>query len=667
MPQPSPAHHRYDPAFASPPNAAKVISQRVRLVYPFQLKHRDHVQARLKDLLASGLWICGESFKTEAKRFPEDSADHRRLMQLYKQYHLSDEFRKEMLEETSSFVFGAGRDQPVTNYLRYNGPAFAGSALIRTIANGHHALRWIYDQAVTATEAAKLSLELPDTSGSTATGTTSTPKTKQKRTRPAGPGVEYAYHVDPKLGIELFLNPFGSGVVTVTLIRQELPEKPPWGDLLDFVYHLSHIKRRAPVNWLAAEPGYHTQGDLRQVEVLPASLGDSHKAAKGAAIEHFDEHGLLAGNSRKDPLTVAATFGEPFAWAAIFRQLLAPLKDQIDGEQGQFMVYSVVEFSADGADFGADASYEIPLVSMSELEEGSHTAQSPSQAARRVERLSSRHIAAATPMGVAHFVSRQSESEEGHEAERAARVMVKHFASTLAAYFQWSGLRHYERLAVRRLSHQVSPQELKALGREFTWFCAAANLIQINRRDSHNRYYGMLRKSLRIEPALVALQRNLRDVGRLIEIDEEATVQELSRKTQESIVKNQEILHHAEQRQGNLELFIVLVYVVELAHIFGEITHSKHGFSLVMACLGIAVALPLVTLIAKKHPKAFYEKWIGKPERESILVGTALGCLGVYLLLLLVPWFVHDLQRPAETVKQPAVNAPGQVSAAPHP
>lgn len=451
--------------------------------------------------------------------------------------------------------------------------------------------------------------------------------------------------------------------------------QPLWGDLLDFVYHLSHIKRRASVNWLAAEPGFHITGDIRQVEVFPKGIESTH-----SATGHFDTHGLLPG-ALTDALTTAAIFGEPFAWSAIFRQLIAPIRGHIGGEQGQFMMYSVVEFSAQGADFSVDSSYEGALVSMSELEEGSHTPQSPAQAARRVEKLSNRHIAA-TPMGVAHFVSRQSDEDRhtgqpGYEGERAARLMVNFFASILAAYFQWIGLRHYERLAARCLAPLGSLDRLKLLAREFTWFSASANLTQINRRDSHNRYYERLRISFRTESAMVAMQRTLRDIGRSIEIDQESAQLALSRQTQSAILDSQKALHHAEQRQGNLELFIVLVYVVELAHIFGGMAHAKHGYSTIAALIGMAVALLLVLLIAKKRPEAIYSRWIKSTDekiqkrRESNLIQLALWCLFLYVGALMLPWLLESLRQqpvPAEhvAVEMPKVVLPPQQQSAPH-
>ena len=81
----------YDPKFATAPPCGRVLSQRVRLVYPFQIRLRDRVQACVQSLESSGSWKTAE---------------------------LNEEFRKEMLEEASSFVFGAGRSESAGYYLR---------------------------------------------------------------------------------------------------------------------------------------------------------------------------------------------------------------------------------------------------------------------------------------------------------------------------------------------------------------------------------------------------------------------------------------------------------------------------------------------------------------------------------------------------------------------
>ena len=94
-----------------------------------------------------------------------------------------------MLDETSFFVSAVDRDQPAKQYLRYNGPAFAGSAIFRSIANGHHALRWIYDRTVSAEERTWLDQTSADDAPQQR-------KAKTNRERPSGPGVEYSYRID---------------------------------------------------------------------------------------------------------------------------------------------------------------------------------------------------------------------------------------------------------------------------------------------------------------------------------------------------------------------------------------------------------------------------------------------------------------------------------------
>jgi hypothetical protein len=113
------------------------------------------------------------------------------------------------------------------------------------------------------------------------------------------------------------------------------------------------------------------------------------------------------------------------------------------------------------------------------------------------------------------------------------------------------------------------------------------------------------------------------------------------REAQGLLHETQKELHHSEERAGNLELFIVLVYVLEMAHILGEMTHAKHAFSLAMPVAGTVVGLVLVVLIVKKKPGELHD-WLG----EKRLVPLAMAMLIVYFVGLLVPVWVPGLQQP---------------------
>ena len=184
------------------------------------------------------------------------------------------------------------------------------------------------------------------------------------------------------------------------------------------------------------------------------------------------------------------------------------------------------------------------------------------------------------------------------------------------------------------------------LADELAWFVAASNLTVINRRDSHNRFYERLRKAYRTEAGMLALHRTLRDLGRSLETHQQSAALEQSHtalkrlnETQLVLNETQRELHHSEQRQGNLELFIVLVYVVEMAHTFGGMTHARHGYSVALASLGTVCALLLVVLIVKKKPARLHVR-LG----EKRLMPVALACLLVYFLALLAPMAMTSLQ-----------------------
>ena len=167
-----------------------------------------------------------------------------------------------------------------------------------------------------------------------------------KRARPSGVGREFRYRVDLTHGAEIFLNSFGIVIVTLSLLRDDFPKDTttPWGELLDFVYHLSHVKYRVPMNWRIEENGASESAvpQPTQVETLPAGVANG-----GAAIRYFKEHGLLdagfdAEARSADALTAVRTPGAPFTWGSVFARWLAPIQQEIEGEQGQFKMYTVV-------------------------------------------------------------------------------------------------------------------------------------------------------------------------------------------------------------------------------------------------------------------------------------------------------------------------------------
>ena len=188
-----------DAAFLQRPSAG-VISQRLRLVYPFRIGREQLGRAR-ELLTGGGMWTAGE---------------------------LNEEYRKEMLEGASDFVFGALRDGKPEHYYCHEASfrttnerdaRKSPGASYRGFLNGDHGIKWLVNPLGKAEDG----------------------KVKD-RARPRSE----KFWVDRKHGAELFLNPFGSGVLSIALVR-ELPEEPSWADLLGFVYHLSHIKRRSPL------------------------------------------------------------------------------------------------------------------------------------------------------------------------------------------------------------------------------------------------------------------------------------------------------------------------------------------------------------------------------------------------------------------------------------
>ena len=299
----------FDKAFEGQP-PARVLSHRVRLLYPFTVP---------KDLLPG-------VFATLREKSGFRSGE------------LSKEFRTEMLDEASEFIFGATRDKPAPYYLRLAATCDAPEKNLRfaAILNGEHGVRWLLNPA------------------NQLANSTVNPRTQ--------PPVS-VFAIAEKHGIEVFSNAFGSAVLSITL-EHHLPATPVWGDLLDWVYHLSHLKIRIPMLWnapLGADPT-----TIRQVGELPE--GPTAKAI----IDHFKVTGEWIGAFPGPIAPRLLQPFQPFSLHGLIRELLAPVNDSIEGTQRQLMAYSVVEFGV-AADFAIPSPFVPALSAMAQLEEGSHT------------------------------------------------------------------------------------------------------------------------------------------------------------------------------------------------------------------------------------------------------------------------------------------------------
>lgn len=258
--------------------------------------------------------------------------------------------------------------------------------------------------------------------------------------------------------------------------------------------------------------------------------------------------------------------------------------------------------------------------------------------------LTNRHLAAGTPMGMVHSVAQQ----DPPDPDRAPRVLVKYFATTLAAYFQAQALQGYQRAAAELLrSGAPAPAFLAALSGEVNLFAVQANLEVVNRREAHNLYYACLRRVFRLAPTLQALQQPLRDSSAALERHQQTATLGAEHAAQTAISKAQHELEENEGRLGNLELFIVLVYVLEMAHIFGEFTVSAHGYSLATALVGMTLALLLMLLVVKGWPAPLFHL-LGRHQKTAHARWTrvALAALVLYVLALLAPLRFHHLQKP---------------------
>jgi len=279
----------------------------------------------------------------------------------------------------------------------------------------------------------------------------------------------------PKMGIELFLSPFGVGVLSIAL-EVNLPDKL---DSLEeyklYNYYLSQLRREqtAPIFSLPAIPAQHLkENDDKKPEYIHERLGKA---------------------------------GEEFRLAELCDYLLQGL----DGELGlksvqqQFSVYTAARFSKD-VDFSSpEIRHELGafLSGLAQIEEVNHAGHIPGEHLDILNSvMNTRHWTGVSFLGAAHLIADQGVEFDN---QRLLIISRKYFVPYLAAL--------YQRLILQRLLDNASlyvHTELKEdeeaknfskLHSELLDFSVTGLFTEISSREALNRYYYMGQKAFSIE------------------------------------------------------------------------------------------------------------------------------------------------------------------------
>ena len=409
--------------------------------------------------------------------------------------------------------------------------------------------------------------------------------------------------VQPKPAAEVFLSPFGVGVLSLTFkLDFEQQTAATVNDALMFNYRLSQLR-----DWMTTA--------LR----IPHPSDDSNKWASIPLDQQAKIPASPASESElKDRLNVP---GGEYLTSELVGYLLKPLSSDIEFRAGtaQFNVYTVVRLDKQ-VDFAHETTRRLlspALSGLAQVEEHIHAGSIPGEPGIVNEILNRHHWAGLGCLGAVHLVSDQ-EGDVAFNEERLQRSRDRYFIPYLSAYMQ--------RLAVQRASdivghtiQQPSANNLEACAPEFRKvlrdlieFNAVTYLPEVSRREVLNRYYRLAQNGLQVQRAWEMTSEsiaNLEAACRVLQQERQLWESAALLEKQNDILTESKDLH---AKVEWVEVFIVAVYFAELVHIVGGslFEHSYVGWS---ALIGSTGAMTLALLVLRP--------WHSLPLKGLKLVG----------------------------------------------
>lgn len=393
-----------------------------------------------------------------------------------------------------------------------------------------------------------------------------------------------------KTGIELFLSPFGVGILSIAF-EVNLPDVDTVGNIESYKlynYYLSQMRKGTePSLSLPAAPAHLTQ---------PESDNDTIGQRLGKA-------------------------GESFRLKELCDYLLQGLEGDLGLNlvQKQFSIYTAAQFSK-AIDFSLpDLRKDLgPFLSgLAQVEEVNHAGHIPSENLDIVNHvMNTRHWAAMSFLGAAHLVADQGVEFDN---QRLHIVAHKYFAPYLAAYFQ--------RLILQRLLNDASlflhsemsseeqAQQFSYLHSQLLDFNVTGLFTEISSREALNRYYHMSQSTF-------AIDKNMSRVSSAIQ---NYDTDKITKGLADSVTQISKI-------QGSVEWFQVLFVIgatTQLTEYIGDLA-GKDTLYAKYSMLLAPILTGLVALIALRP-------WDNDPDFKKNKV--SIISLGIFLGLTFLIWW----------------------------
>lgn len=185
--------------------------------------------------------------------------------------------------------------------------------------------------------------------------------------------------------------------------------------------------------------------------------------------------------------------------------------------------------------------------------------------------LNRRHWCSVGHLGAAHLVSDQSIGDEGaaYNDVRLLKASDKFFYPYLTAINQRLALQAFSREAIAKTISRTSNnplglyKELSPLRHALLHYGLRGYSQQLSEEDTSSAFYGFCRRRMGVEAAQAQLQTALADIDQQLHAHE---MVQAGVRTNENI----ELQTQLQEKVEWIEVFIVTVYAVELAHLLGE-------------------------------------------------------------------------------------------------
>lgn len=357
-----------------------------------------------------------------------------------------------------------------------------------------------------------------------------------------------AASLPPMGGIELFLSPFGAGVLSIRLRCESLPGSDVPSDLAllqQFNYNLSQLK-----------PGR-----------FPRLLLPSHSHSIHNPDDRSDEDTSGTAKSLSMPDTVA-----------LLLECLSMHNPR--AIQDQLSVYSVVRLSSSYnlSRIGADTLLLPILSGLAQIEEGLHAGAPTGEITVPHIVFNKCHWAAVSMAGAAHMICDQGPDEVGHEhpfnSQRMSVVRDRYFAVYLLATLQRLGLERFISRASELLpvdeSNYSFLKNFRSLRHAVLAFAIKTSTHSVTSRHALNRFYLLATEGVGLKQATADIREVIEHIDECREAIQNSEVVRHQNVIADQLQQNITGLRQMQEEVSILEMFFVAVYATELAKLVAD-------------------------------------------------------------------------------------------------